>query len=108
MVTSRCSRCQGKKGKTVENSADDEANSDDDEENAEAPKKLSAAWAIELDTEIQCDRKGADICQYGKCWKERIPDTETIVHHPISPRDSSLWLLSLVSQPLPLNIPYSQ
>lgn len=86
----------------------DEGNSDADDAADEATKKLSAEWAIELDTALKCDRKGDAICQYGKCWKEGNPDDleQAPKHHPINPRDSSFWLLSLVSQAINIQFVY--
>lgn len=73
-----------------------DSDSNNDAPVPEEPKKLSAAWAIELDTELRCDRPGKDMCEYGKCWKEVDAATGIVSHHPISPRDSAFWLLHLV------------
>ncbi len=40
--------------------------------------------------ELKCDRKGKEMCDFGKCWKEVDLDTGEITHHPVNPRDSSL------------------
>ncbi|KLO05229.1 hypothetical protein SCHPADRAFT_947091 [Schizopora paradoxa] len=85
----------GNKSKPVEESDDVEANSEASPEKAEPPKKVSAAWAVELDEQLQCDRQGKEKCEYGKCWKEIDDELETIVHYPISPRNSSFWLMHL-------------
>ncbi len=71
-------------------------NGESGNEQSEAPKKISAEWAMELDTELKCDRKGKEMCDFGKCWKEVDLDTGEITHHPVNPRDSSFWLLTLV------------
>ncbi len=91
---------QNKKGKKTEEGDGEEVNiSGNESADAEVPKKHSAAWAIELDNELKCDREGKDACEYGKCWKEDDPESTTggKIHYPINPRDSSFWLLSLVS-----------
>ncbi|KLO04145.1 hypothetical protein SCHPADRAFT_947930, partial [Schizopora paradoxa] len=82
------------KGKPVEEK-EDVSNSDSDAEKQEPPKKLSAAWAIEMETELKCDREGKAMCKYGKCWKETDPITGEVKHYSINPRDSSFWLLNL-------------
>ncbi len=78
---------------------DPDEKSDDEGAKDEAPKKISAEWALELDNELRCDRKGAQKCDYGKCWKADDPVSSTgeKVHHPINPRNGSFWLLALVS-----------
>ncbi len=63
----------------------------------EERKKISASWVFELETDLKCDREGDAICEYGKCWKEDNPDVEMgPIHHPMSPRDVTFWLMTLV------------
>ncbi len=60
-----------------------EANSESGNKQSEAPKKISAEWAMELENELKCDRKGKEMCDFGKCWKEVNLDTGEIIHHPV-------------------------
>lgn len=90
---------QNKKGNKTEEANGEEVNiSGNESADAEAPKKHSAAWAVELDNELMCDREGKSRCDFGKCWKVDDPESKTggKIHYPINPRDSSFWLLSLV------------
>ncbi|KLO04239.1 hypothetical protein SCHPADRAFT_947857 [Schizopora paradoxa] len=83
------------KSKAVEENVEGDTNSGSDVEKSEPPKKLSAAWAIEMEAALKCDKEGKDVCKYGKCWKEVIAETGEVKHHSINPRDSSFWLLNL-------------
>ncbi len=83
---------------TKENDDNPDEKSDNEGNKEDAPKKLSAEWALELDSELICDRKGPEKCDYGKCWKVDVPASKTgeKIHYPIGPRDGSFWLLALV------------
>lgn len=60
------------------------------------PKKPTAAWTIELDTALVCDRKGKEVCKPARCWKVVDPVTGEVIHHPINNRDASFWVVALV------------